>query len=176
MLLVVAPLVATVALTAAGCSNQSSAGSTAGAAAPQRERGNSFNADKSPAGRVDAASGTGAPAGRDVQQRAVISTGQVQLTSDDVAATRDRVDALLAREQGRIADEDTLTDEQGTVTNAGGSNWRWDARYRFNYSRRDATWQLVHVQESNYHVDEVRSAKPKVSRPPTLGCFRNSSA
>ena len=54
--------------------------------------------------------------GADVQQRAVISTGQVELTSTDVSEARGRVDAILAREHGRIADENTSTDERGTVT------------------------------------------------------------
>jgi Domain of unknown function (DUF4349) len=61
---------------------------------------------------------SGAALKHDVQQRAVISTGQIELTSTDVAAARGRVDALLARQHGRIADENTNTDERGIVTSA----------------------------------------------------------
>ena len=48
----------------------------------------------------------------------MISTGRIELTSGDVAAARARVDGVLAREHGRIADENTDTDERGTVTSA----------------------------------------------------------
>lgn len=61
------------------------------------------------------ASGT-AQEGADVQRRAVISTGQVELSSTDVGEARGRLDAVLARRHGRIADENTITDERGTVT------------------------------------------------------------
>jgi hypothetical protein len=64
------------------------------------------------------ADGGGGQTEKEVQQPAVISTGQIQLTSDDVAAARARVDAVLAREHGTIADENTQTDDRGTVTDA----------------------------------------------------------
>jgi hypothetical protein len=53
-----------------------------------------------------------------------------------------------------------------TVDNAGGSNWRWSRSYTFNYSRRDDTWQLVRVEEHDYHTSEAADAKPVVSTPP----------
>jgi hypothetical protein len=53
-----------------------------------------------------------------VQQRAVISTGSIVLSSTDVGATRKRLDAVLAREGGLVADENTTTDDHGTVTRA----------------------------------------------------------
>jgi hypothetical protein len=53
-----------------------------------------------------------------VQERAVISTGQIVLSSTDVAATRARLDAVLVRNAGRVADENTTTDDHGTVTRA----------------------------------------------------------
>ncbi|HET6889580.1 MAG TPA: hypothetical protein VFH31_00645, partial [Pyrinomonadaceae bacterium] len=34
-----------------------------------------------------------------------------------------------------------------SVEHYGGSNWRWQYSYKFNYSRIDKTWQLVRVQE-----------------------------
>jgi hypothetical protein len=118
-LLVVAPLLATVALS--GCGGHGSGGSTTHAAAPAAAQAEVPRFDPAASGREPAPPAldkAGAPAGREVQERAVISTGQVELTSDDVAATRDRVDGVLAREHGRIADENTLTDKGGTVTRA----------------------------------------------------------
>lgn len=53
-----------------------------------------------------------------------------------------------------------------TVENAGGSSWRWGVGYRFNYSRRDDTWQLVRVEENSYHASEAAEAKKVVSMPP----------
>lgn len=53
-----------------------------------------------------------------------------------------------------------------TVTNAGGSSWRWGVSYRFNYSRRDDAWQLVRVQEEDYHASEAPKGKTVVSTPP----------
>lgn len=51
-----------------------------------------------------------------VQRRAVISTGHITLVSDDVADARSRLDAVLSRIGGHVADEDTTTDDHGTVT------------------------------------------------------------
>ena len=53
-----------------------------------------------------------------------------------------------------------------TVENAGGSSWRWGVGYRFNYSRRDDTWQLVRVEENDFHASEAAEAKTVVSTPP----------
>ena len=53
-----------------------------------------------------------------------------------------------------------------TVSNYGGSAWRWSADYRFDYSRRDDTWQLVRVTESSFHASDPDKAKTKVRRPP----------
>jgi hypothetical protein len=107
-------LLAAFAVTVTACGSSSSGNDAAGSAdvggaqaadMPERESPSSFE-------------GSGAPAKQEVQQRAVISTGHIELTGDDVAAARDRVDAVLAREQGRIADENTETDERGNVTSA----------------------------------------------------------
>ena len=108
-------LLAAVAVSVAGCGSSSS-GESAGATADE--------ASAMSAGRAvrDSAVGdfgkSGAPAKQEVRQRAVISTGHIELTSEEVAAVRDRVDTVLAREHGRIADENTQTDERGNVTRA----------------------------------------------------------
>jgi hypothetical protein len=53
-----------------------------------------------------------------------------------------------------------------TVSNYGGSNWRWSNAFRFAYSRRDHTWQLVRVEESSFHVFEPDKEKTTIYTPP----------
>ena len=53
-----------------------------------------------------------------------------------------------------------------TVSHYGGSSWRWSVDYRFNYSRRDDTWQLVKVDEKNFHAMSSDVEERKVSTPP----------
>lgn len=48
----------------------------------------------------------------------------------------------------------------------GGSGWRWSLDYKFNYSRKDDTWQLVHVSESSFHAAEPDNAETKEFSPP----------
>jgi hypothetical protein len=108
-------LLAAVAVSITACGSSSS-GDTAGATADEASAMSAGrNAQDSALGEIG---GSGAPAKQEVQQRAVISTGHIELTSGEVAAVRERVDAVLAREHGRIADENTQTDERGNVTQA----------------------------------------------------------
>ena len=53
-----------------------------------------------------------------------------------------------------------------TVSNYGGSNWRWSNAYTFNYSRRDKTWELTRVEESSFYVFEPKKEKTSVYTPP----------
>lgn len=53
-----------------------------------------------------------------------------------------------------------------SVEHYGGSNWRWQYSYKFNYSRIDNTWQLVRVQEVTFHTFEPNKAKTRVYTPP----------
>jgi hypothetical protein len=53
-----------------------------------------------------------------------------------------------------------------TVSNAGGTGWRWSSLYTFNYSRRDDTWQLVRVEEHGFHASEPGKGRTTVSTPP----------
>ena len=54
-----------------------------------------------------------------------------------------------------------------TVSHYGGSAWRWSVNYKFNYSRRDNSWQLVLVEESSFHVSEAEDkVKTAVYAPP----------
>jgi hypothetical protein len=120
-LLVVAPALAVVALTAAGCSPPSTSASATEDSAGHsgaRDMGSVKALDSARAPQANTLADTGGNAAPEVQQRAVISTGRVELTSGDVAATRDRVDSVLAREHGRIADEDTTTEQGGPVSHA----------------------------------------------------------
>jgi len=49
------------------------------------------------------------------QDRAVIQTGSVSLRSDDVAKARFELDKLLAKHDGLVDDERTVTDKEGEV-------------------------------------------------------------
>lgn len=53
-----------------------------------------------------------------------------------------------------------------TVSHYGGSAWRWQIMYKFNYSRIDATWQLVLVEETTFNSLEPDKVKTKIYRPP----------
>jgi len=53
-----------------------------------------------------------------------------------------------------------------SVSHYGGSGWRWSNSYTFNYSRRDASWQLVRVDESSFHAAEPEKLEAKTYRPP----------
>lgn len=54
-----------------------------------------------------------------------------------------------------------------TVYHYGGSSWRWAVNYKFNYSKRDNTWQLVRVASEHYHSGNPSEAEKSVSTPPT---------
>ena len=54
-----------------------------------------------------------------------------------------------------------------TVNHYGGSSWRWSNSFKFNYSRRDSTWQLVRVQEVSFHAsDPDKTMKTEIYTPP----------
>lgn len=53
-----------------------------------------------------------------------------------------------------------------SVEHYGGSNWRWQYSYKFNYSRIDKTWQLVRVEESHFHTSDPNKAKTNIYTPP----------
>ena len=63
--------------------------------------------------------------------------------------------------EGVVAGRNTFS-----VEHYGGSNWRWKYSYKFNYSRIDKTWQLVRVQELEYHTSNPNKGKTKIYRPP----------
>lgn len=52
-----------------------------------------------------------------------------------------------------------------TVNNCGGSNWRWSDSYKFNYSRRDRTWQLVEVVKESFNALDPKKTKTKIFTP-----------
>jgi outer membrane murein-binding lipoprotein Lpp len=115
-LLLVAPVLAAFVLS--GCSGGSqSAGSTdAPAGSAGNVQQNSADLGVAQSAPRAAASVADENTGADVQQRAVISTGHIELTSGDVATTRTRLDAVLGDEGGHVADENTVTDNRGVVT------------------------------------------------------------
>lgn len=53
-----------------------------------------------------------------------------------------------------------------TVNHYGGSNWRWTADYKFDYSRIDKTWQLVKIEKDSFHTSEPNKSERKVMTPP----------
>lgn len=53
-----------------------------------------------------------------------------------------------------------------TIFHYGGSNWRWSTEYRFQHSRRDATWQLTRVREESYHTAHPDRVTRKTYKPP----------
>jgi hypothetical protein len=108
-----APSLVVLVLAAGGCGS-TGAGSTGagGRAEPAPQSSGQKAADSAALGST----GSAAEVRSDVQQRAVISTGQIELSTGDVPATRTRLDEVLAREGGHVADENTVTDQKGTVT------------------------------------------------------------
>ena len=56
-----------------------------------------------------------------------------------------------------------------TVNHYGGSGIRWSARYKFNYSRIDKTWQLVEVKNESYSTADVDDIKSKILTPKDFG-------
>lgn len=120
-LLVAAPILSVLALTTlvgCGSDNGSAQASAGGAAAPSDglafNTGNTGNAQDSTARGVAGKASQASPP--EVQQRAVISTGAITLTSSDLVSTRTKLDAVLARVQGHVGDERTITDDNGNVT------------------------------------------------------------
>ena len=53
-----------------------------------------------------------------------------------------------------------------TVSHYGGSAWRWTEDYRFNWSRKDRTWQLVRVEQTSFHTMEPDKVEEHVATPP----------
>ena len=53
-----------------------------------------------------------------------------------------------------------------TLLHYGGSSWRWREDFRFAWSRRDQTWQLVAVDSLSYHTSDPDNEKKQHARPP----------
>lgn len=54
-----------------------------------------------------------------------------------------------------------------TVTNAGGSRYRWSRAFSFAWSRRDSAWQLLRVEDGSFDIhDPQQREKRSVRRPP----------
>ncbi len=58
----------------------------------------------------------GTPARAAVQQRAIISTGTVSLSSKDVQDTRNEVQKIIDTRQGEVTGEETQTSDEGEMT------------------------------------------------------------
>lgn len=53
-----------------------------------------------------------------------------------------------------------------TISHYGGSGWRWSVETKFNYSRRDKTWQLVQVINTSFHAGDPENSTTKTHTPP----------
>jgi hypothetical protein len=114
--LIAGSLLAAVAVSVTACASPSSNGASGAgdAAEPQAAPASAGSVARDEAAQTFGDAGKASQA--DVQQRAVISTGQIELVSRDVTVARDRIDAILAEQGGRIGDENTETDKKGTLT------------------------------------------------------------
>jgi hypothetical protein len=110
-------LLTAVAVSVTACGAGSSGDETTAAAADSGMARNAAGKGADAAQPQDY-SAAGEGANQVLQQRAVISTGQVELTGSNVSEARGRVDTILAQRGGRIADENTQTDDRGNVTRA----------------------------------------------------------
>ena len=85
-----------------------------------------------------------------------------------VAARSER--AVMCRQCGGVFGdpfEGIQTQAGGfTLLHYGGSNWRWREDFRFAWSRRDQTWQLVAVDSLSYHTSDPDQQKQQHARPP----------
>ncbi len=52
-----------------------------------------------------------------------------------------------------------------TILHYGGSAWRWREDFRFAFSRRDQTWQLVAVDTLNYYTGDPEKMEEQHYRP-----------
>lgn len=78
--------------------------------------------------------------------------------------------ALMCRQCGGVFGdpfEGIQTQAGGfSLLHYGGSNWRWREDFRFAWSRRDQTWQLVAVDSLSYHTSDPDKQSQKHARPP----------
>lgn len=85
-----------------------------------------------------------------------------------VAARSER--AVMCRQCGGAFGDpfDGIDTQAGgfTLRHYGGSSWRWREDYRFAWSRRDQTWQLVAVDSLNYHTSDPDKQTAQHARPP----------
>lgn len=66
-----------------------------------------------------------------------------------------------------FSSENVIADTKSfSVENYGGGGFRWSEGFKFNYSRRDRTWQLVEVIISTFNINEPDSEKTKSYKPP----------
>jgi hypothetical protein len=114
--LVLATPVVAALLATTGCSPSSSQSANGSSAAENAAPARGADSARTPLAAADSELQSQGKGGTQVQQRAVISTGRIDLASTDVARARTRVDAVVGKVGGRLADEDTTTDDSGTVT------------------------------------------------------------
>jgi hypothetical protein len=106
--------------------------------------------------------------GLEEQQRPLLIVLRQADGSLRVAKRNDRV--VMCSDCGGVMGDPFQGVEAGpgtfTVSHYGGSAWRWTEDYRFNWSRKDRTWQLVRVEETSFHTMEPDKVERHVATPP----------
>ncbi len=49
-----------------------------------------------------------------------------------------------------------------TVSHYGGSAWRWEVDYKFDFVPDNTTWRLVRVEERSFHASQPAEVKTKI--------------
>jgi hypothetical protein len=63
--------------------------------------------------------------------------------------------------------EDVFVDKRSfSITQRGGGGTRWFVLYKFNYSNRDKTWQLVQVEDSSFNISDINNGETHIYKPP----------
>lgn len=95
----------------AGCGGGGSGDSSSGGAVSSDSLAMPDRASVQDGAGVDA----GSNGGTEVEARAVIYTGQVELQGDPLSEVREKIDALMEKYDGTVAKEQTQNDEHGTT-------------------------------------------------------------
>lgn len=85
-----------------------------------------------------------------------------------LAAKSDK--AVYAREDGGMLGDPfqgvSIGKRSFTISHYGGSSWRWSTDFKFAWSRRDQTWQLVEADSASFHASDPSTEEKKKETPP----------
>jgi hypothetical protein len=107
---------------------------------------------------------TAAKYGYDVQQRPLLIL--VRNNENKLSEVKRNEQIVYCSDCGGVMGDPfmgvTVGKNTFTVNHYGGSAWRWELSYKFNYSRIDKTWQLVRIEKTSYH--NVRPMKETLEK------------